>query len=123
MNILKLSSIALIAGITSVSCKGKEDVVTEETSNERNFLYFDATANFARFTHKDSITYYLQKAKDVGVTDVVIDVKPITGEVLFPSQVAPVMTAWEGEYESGKKDMSWDMLSVFIEEGHQRGLS
>lgn len=33
------------------------------------------------------------------------------------------MTAWEGEYESGEKDLSWDMLSLFIEEGHKRGLS
>ena len=113
----------LLTGIIAFSCKGKEEAIAENTPSEKNFLYFDATANFARFTHKDSVIYYLQKAKDVGVTDVVVDVKPITGEVLYPSKIAPVMTAWEGEYESGEKDLSWDMLSLFIEEGHKRGLS
>ncbi|TJZ62336.1 S-layer protein [Sphingobacterium olei] len=87
---------------------------------DRNILWFDATANFDRFCDKDSILFYLQKSKDVGITDVVIDVKPITGEVLYPSKIAPVMTSW------GKsnvvKDTTWDMLAFFIEEGHKLGL-
>lgn len=100
---------------------GSENMTTNNGS--RNFIYFDATANFKRFTYKDSITFYLNKVKDAGITDVVIDVKPITGEVLYPSDIAPVMTSWEGEYESGEKDTTWDMLSTFIEEGHNLGLT
>ena len=122
MNYFKLLCFSLLAVIFAVSCKGNEGAVAEKTSEHRNFLYFDATANFARFSHKDSVSFYLQKAKDVGVTDVVVDVKPISGEVLYPSKIAPVMTTWEGEYESGKKDPSWDMLSLFIAEGHKRDL-
>lgn len=87
---------------------------------DRNILWFDATANFDRFCDKDSIVYYLQKSKDVGVTDVVVDVKPITGEVLYPSKIAPVMTSW-GDSKV-EKDLSWDMLTVFIEEGQKLGL-
>lgn len=87
---------------------------------DRNILWFDATANFDRFCDKDSIVYYLKKSKEVGVTDIVVDVKPITGEVLYPSKIAPVMTSWG---ESGvKKDLSWDMLGFFIEEGQKLGL-
>lgn len=112
----------LFAGVLLTACKGEENVASVNYSDDSNFLYFDATANFARFTHKDSVVYYLQKAKEAGITDVVIDIKPITGEVLYPSKIAPVMTEWEGEYESGKKDTSWDMLSLFIEEGHKLGL-
>lgn len=86
----------------------------------RNILWFDATANFDRFCNKDSITFYLEKSKEAGITDVVVDVKPITGEVLYPSKIAPVMISWG---QSGvKKDLSWDMLSYFIEEGHRLGL-
>jgi len=94
-----------------------------EAFKRRNILWFDATANFKRFTYRDSITYYLERSKNAGVTDVVIDVKPITGEVLYPSKIAPVMKEWSGEYESGTKDLSWDMLTVFIEEGHRLGLT
>jgi len=88
---------------------------------DRNILWFDATANFDRFCHKDSIVYYLKKSKEAGITDVVVDVKPITGEVLYPSKIAPVMTSW-GDSKV-EKDLSWDMLSYFIEEGHKLGLT
>lgn len=94
----------------------------KKSTERRNILWFDATANFKRFSFKDSITFYLEKSKEAGITDVVVDVKPITGEVLYPSKIAPVMQSWEGEYESGSKDPSWDMLSYFLEEGHRLGM-
>ena len=46
-------------------------------------MWMDATANYERRSTKDSIKDYFKKCKEVGVTDVVIDVKPITGEVLL----------------------------------------
>ncbi len=102
-------------------CKDSPLKTVEDSG--KNFLWFDATANFQRFSFKDSITYYLEKSKDAGVTDIVVDIKPITGEVLYPSKIAPVMSEWKGEYEPGQKDTSWDMLSYFIEEGHRLGLT
>ena len=104
---------------TSCAVK-KQQGKGEKPFVDRNILWFDATANFDRFCHKDSIDYYLRKSKEVGITDVVVDVKPITGEVLYPSKIAPVMTSW-GESKT-KKDLSWDMLSYFIEQGHKLGL-
>lgn len=84
----------------------------------KHILWFDATANFQRFSVKDSIIYYLDKSKDAGITDVVVDLKPISGEVLYPSRIAPVMNEWAGV----KKDGSFDMMTVFIQEAHQRGM-
>ncbi len=114
---------AVFAAMLMGACSGSKDTAVAPAGGERNFLYFDATANFKRFSYQDSVVYYLHKAKDAGVTDVVIDVKPITGEVLYPSKIAPVMQEWHGEYQSGEKDLSWDMLSLFIEEGHKIGLT
>jgi hypothetical protein len=122
MKYIKWIVITLFAGVLLSSCKGEEKSASVDTQSERNFLYFDATANFARFSYKDSVVYYLNKAKEAGITDVVIDVKPITGEVLYASKIAPIMTEWTGEYQSGKKDTSWDMLSLFLKEGHKLGL-
>ena len=45
------------------------------------YLWFDAEANFERFASKDSISYYLEKAKSVGFNQVVVDVKPIYGTI------------------------------------------
>lgn len=81
-----------------LSCTSSKDTAGgNDYFVERNILWFDATANFDRFCNKDSITYYLQKSKEVGITDVVVDVKPITGEVLYPSAIAPVMKSWGRE--------------------------
>lgn len=118
---LKLTYFLIAVTVFFASCSATKKA--DEKSQffiDRNILWYDATANFDRFTHKDSIIYYLEKSKEVGITDVVIDVKPITGEVLYPSKIAPVMSSWG---DSGvTKDLSWDMLSFFIEEGHKLGL-
>lgn len=81
-------------------------------------MWFDAEANWQRFCHKDSIVYYLDKVKKLGFTDVVIDIKPITGEVLYKSKIAPQMTEWN----KVKRDASFNYLQFFIDEGHKRKL-
>ena len=59
-------------------------------------MWFDATANFAMLSHPDSIDYYLEKIKSIGFTHAVVDIRPITGEVLYESALAPRMTEWKG---------------------------
>ncbi len=85
----------------------------------RNILWFDATANFSRFAYRDSVTYYLQKSKDAGVTDVVLDVKPISGEVLYPGKIAPEMKEWGGFTKPG----DFDLVTFFTDEAHRMGLT
>ncbi|MFC3196098.1 alpha amylase family protein [Parapedobacter deserti] len=114
--------VTCLAGGMFIACTA-ENQPNDTAHERRNILWFDATANFKRFSEKDSITFYLEKSKAIGISDVVVDVKPITGEVLYPSKLAPQMIQWEGEYESGTKDTTWDMLSFFIEEGHRLGLA
>ncbi len=87
-------------------------------ADKAKILWIDATANFERFSYEDSITFYLDKAKQLGFTDVVIDIKPITGEVLYKSQIAPTMKKWKGFYRSGELDY----LNFFIIESHKRNL-
>lgn len=81
-------------------------------------MWFDATANFSRFSNHDSIVYYLDKVVEVGFTDIVVDVKPITGEVLYKSILAPQMLEWK----NFNRNADFDYLNTFIEEGHKRNL-
>lgn len=80
-------------------------------------IWFDAEANFERFSHPDSIDFYLNKIKAHGFTHAIVDVRPITGEVLFNSQYAPRMRDW-----NGYKRPDFDYLGYFIKKGHQLGL-
>lgn len=80
-------------------------------------MWFDAEANFERFSNKDSIDFYLNKIKSIGFTHVVLDVRPITGEVLYESKIAPRMDEWQGVKRS-----RFDYLGYFIDKGHALGL-
>ncbi|MBQ8501945.1 MAG: family 10 glycosylhydrolase [Bacteroides sp.] len=99
------------------ACGNKGKQVENETAKKPALMWFDAEANFGRFNQKDSIDFYLKKIKDLGFTHAIVDVRPITGEVLFDSQYAPRMEEWKG---APKGD--FDYLGYFIEQGHKLGL-
>lgn len=81
-------------------------------------MWFDATGNYEMLCNSDSVCYYLDKVKQLGFTDAVIDVKPISGEVLFNSKIAPQLKDWQGY----KRTSSFDILELFIAEAHKRNL-
>jgi len=80
-------------------------------------MWFDATANFKRLSYPDSIDYYLDKIKKLGFTHAILDVRPISGEVLYKSQFAPQMKEWKG---FNRPD--FDFVEYFITKAHQLGL-
>ena len=116
---LKKSLLLLALGMLVLSSYGgtKKMVKMEETPVKPALMWFDAEANFGRFNQKDSIDYYLQKIKSLGFTHAIVDVRPITGEVLYDSKYAPRMEEWKGA-----KRGNFDYLDYFIQEGHKLGL-
>jgi uncharacterized lipoprotein YddW (UPF0748 family) len=86
-------------------------------TNKPKIMWFDAEANFQRFSNPDSIDYYLEKVHDLGFTDVAVDVRPITGEVLFDTKFAPRMREWKGF-----KRADFDYLGRFIQTSHRLGM-
>ena len=80
-------------------------------------MWFDAEANFARFSHSDSIDFYLKKIKSLGFTHAIVDIRPITGEVLYESAYAPRMEEWQGA-----KKGNFDYLAHFIKKAHKLGI-
>ena len=55
-------------------------------------LWFDAEANFERFSKKENITYYLDLAKSTGFNKIVVDVRPVQGDALFKSSYLTPLT-------------------------------
>lgn len=93
------------------------------------FLWIDAAANFNDFANsKENIARDLALAKDAGFTDVVVDVRPTTGDILYKSTasgVQPVqwLGAWvNGKYSKVERSATWDYLQAFIDKGHELGL-
>ena len=105
---MKLLFSLLIAAATLLSACTQQP---QAAAGKPKYLWFDASANYQRFMQRDSIDYYLDKARYAGFNNVVVDVRGVDGEALYPSQVIP-----------HKNDRDWDYLEYFITAAHSRGM-
>ena len=91
------------------------------------YVWIDAAGNFEQYANsKENIQADLAKVKDAGFTDIIVDVRPTTGDVLFQSTVAEPLTqidVWSSAgYIWAERTADWDYLQAFIDEGHKLGL-
>ena len=91
------------------------------------YVWIDAGGNFEDYANsQENIVRDLQKVKEAGFTDIVVDVRPTTGDVLFKSSVASSVKRLDVWNENGyvwiDRTATWDYLQTFIDEGHRLGL-
>ncbi|MDE6368042.1 MAG: family 10 glycosylhydrolase, partial [Muribaculaceae bacterium] len=105
---------AAIAGATFCACSHSKT----ESVEKPKYLWMCGEANFDRFSNQDTITYYLTKAKETGFNNIVVDVKPIEGKVLYKSKIVPELTC----VDSIVVERDWDYLQYVIDEAHRLGM-
>ena len=132
----QLVVLIFLLALTITSCKetnkdywGELEKPKDRTPNAQKprYIWIDAAANFPDFANsKENIARDLAKAKDAGFTDIVVDVRPTTGDVLFnTSHVNQVsyLYAWvSGRYTKIDRTENWDYLQAFIDECRKQGL-
>jgi len=84
----------------------------------RKILWIDGSANFGKLNTAEKVNKVLDKIADTGVTDIVVGVKLVSGEVLYTSKYAPQLFEWKGD----RRDSTYDYLGTIIPTAHQRGL-
>lgn len=89
-----------------------------EKETGRVFLWIDAKANWVNLSTVGGIRSYVAKAKGIGVTDFVLDVKGTSGEVLYNSTIAPKQTTCDGI----TRPRDFDYVGLFIEEAHKNDI-
>src|SRR5574344_2204793 len=87
-NILAWLCIVVFSSCSSSSSEsgGTDDGggTTVVTTAKPRYVWIDAAANFSEYADKkDNIRRDLTKAKNAGFTDVVVDVRPSMGDVLY----------------------------------------
>ena len=97
-----------------------------ETGKPR-YVWIDASANFNTFANsKANIASEVKRLAGCGFTDIIVDVRPTEGTVLFPSKLAPEakrLAAWVGSsYKFITRTATFDYLQAFIDAGHSAGL-
>ncbi len=88
-------------------------------SEKEKMLWFDAEANFDRFRTQQGITEMLDKTVEAGFNKIVVDVKPVEGDVLYESSF---MTQATQIGDVSVPNRGWDYLQFFLDEAHKRGL-
>ncbi|MCS7272567.1 MAG: family 10 glycosylhydrolase [Fimbriimonadales bacterium] len=85
---------------------------------EGRVMWVDATANLHWLIDRAQIRQFVQRCREAGINCIVLDVKPISGHVLYNSRVALKLTEWRGV----RVPPDLDVLQVFLEEAHAVGL-
>lgn len=109
-------SIFIAACFSAVSflhaCSGKTAV------EKPKYLWMAIDANFERFSSKDSICFYLDKAVETGFNHIVVDVRGVEGSVLYDSDFIPELTK-VGDFVC---ERDWDYLQYFLDQAAKRSL-
>lgn len=106
---------------------GGNSTTENPNASKPRYIWIDAAANFPDFANsKENIARDLALAKDAGFTDIVVDVRPTTGDVLFKTNVVnrvEYLYAWIGStYTKINRTAEWDYLQAFVDEARKQGL-
>ena len=106
---------------------GADDPEPQTPAGKPRYVWIDAAANFYYFADdKAYIARELGKLADCGFTDIIVDVRPTEGTVLWKSAVAPQarrLATWlDGHYRFVEREAEFDYLQAFIDCGHAAGL-
>jgi uncharacterized lipoprotein YddW (UPF0748 family) len=97
---------------------GVAQAVIRQGGLEGRVLWLDGTANLERLSTREGVAGVLDRCVNARINTVVVDVKPLSGHVLFESRFAPKLKEWRGfQYPAG-----YDLLRTALAEGHRRGL-
>jgi len=81
-------------------------------------LWLDGTANAQRLSTREGVAAVFDRCVRARINTVVVDVKPLSGHVLYASKIAPRLTEWRG----APYPANYDLLKVALEEGKRRKL-
>lgn len=104
------------------------DEPVDPASLKPRYVWIDAAANFHDYANdKEKIESDMAKVAETGFTDIVVDVRPTMGDVLYrTNHIAQVekLASWANNkgYHWEHRTATWDYLDAFIEAGHKVGL-
>jgi uncharacterized lipoprotein YddW (UPF0748 family) len=82
-------------------------------------LWCDAEANLEYLTCRERVAETVRRCREANIDTIILDVKPLSGHVLYKSSIAPRIEGWKDfRYPSG-----YDLLRVMLDEGHGQGVS
>ncbi len=81
-------------------------------------LWCDADANARALNTKEQVAALADRCKEANINVIVVDVKPLSGVVLYNSKIAPKLKESKGV----QYPQYFDLLRAMVEEGHRVGI-
>lgn len=110
---------APVVSMTMASCCSNNANERETADTKPAIMWVDAEANYARFNHPDTINKYVDMLAELGFTHLAVDARPITGELMYDSDLAPRFKGINNDIEPYG---GLDYLGQFVERAHDKGM-
>lgn len=98
---------------------GVAQAVARERGLQARILWIDAAANLERINSAAKIQALVKRIADVGFNTIVLDVRPISGQTLYPSRHCERLTEWG----SAKLPATLDPVAEFVKATKAAGIS
>jgi len=92
--------------------------LARERGLQGRVIWFDAEANLWELSTRQGVADIVAKCKAANINTIVVDVKPLSGLVLYKSKIAPRLSTYQGK----KYPANYDLLETVLEEGHKAGI-
>lgn len=104
---------------SGASAESYANLVTRERGLQGRIMWFDADANLWELSTRQGVADAVANCKAANINTIIVDVKPLSGLVLYNSKIAPRLVTQDGK----KYPAGYDLLRTVIDEGHKAGIA
>ncbi len=101
-----------------VSAEGLMNAITHKTGLQARLVWADADANLEYLASPENVAELVRNCKKANINGLIVDVKPLSGHVLYLSEFAPRPPKWKGRVYPE----DYDLLSTMSELCRKEGL-
>jgi hypothetical protein len=108
----------MAAAVDPGSVRGFAQALARRADLAGHVLWLDATGNMDALATPEGIEAVVARAKAAHINTLVMDVKPLSGEVVYASRIAPRLSEWKGK----RYDPDFDRLAAVLAAARRHGL-
>lgn len=97
----------------------RANLISRQNGLQGRVMWFDAEANLWELSTRQGVRETVAKCKAANINTIIVDVKPLSGLVLYKSRFAPRLKTYLGRAYPA----NYDLLRTVIEEGHKAGIA
>lgn len=103
---------------SGVADASRASLLARQQGLQGRVMWLDAEANLWELSKRAGVADTIGKCKAANINTIVVDVKPLSGYVLYNSKLSPKLTRYRGR----SYPQHYDLLQTVIDEAHRAGM-